>query len=106
MRWLISNGKVAEAKKVLKKTSKLNKIEYSATEQLLNECIHIRTLKPETSDSSRKDTQGQKQNCVSETTKPKLKRHLRKKTVEKYNVIDILRNPGLRVNTIILWYSW
>lgn len=106
MRWLISNGKVAEAKKVLKKTSKLNKIEYDATEQLLNECINFQTTEPEMSDGSKTYPQGQKQNCVSETMKPQLKKHLRKKAVEKYNVIDILRNPGLRVNTIILWYSW
>ena len=25
---------------------------------------------------------------------------------EKYNIIDILKNPELRIDTFILWYAW
>ena len=27
-------------------------------------------------------------------------------TGEKYNIIDILKNPELRIDTFILWYAW
>ena len=29
-----------------------------------------------------------------------------KEVVEKYTIIDILKNPELRVDTLILWYAW
>ena len=28
------------------------------------------------------------------------------KAVEKYTIIDILKNPELRIDTFILWYAW
>ncbi|XP_045215411.2 organic cation transporter protein-like isoform X1 [Mercenaria mercenaria] len=96
VRWLLTNGKVKQAKKILKNATKWNKVEYKKIEDLPHfmknqNQLKLRLTRLESSYDTLPDG-GEKGK--------------RDKTVVKYNVIDILKNPKLRVNTLILWFSW
>jgi hypothetical protein len=99
VRWLITNGKVEQAKKILKKATRWNKSDFKKIENLpYFDEVEIDIRK---SVDTELDTIGN-----ADDDKTKREREKQRKAVEKYNVIDILKNPKLRLNTIILWYSW
>ncbi|XP_060581981.1 organic cation transporter protein-like [Ruditapes philippinarum] len=99
VRWLITNGKMEQAKKILKKATRWNKSDFKKIENLpYFDEVEIDIRK---SVDTELDTIGN-----ADDDKTKREREKQRKAVEKYNVIDILKNPKLRLNTIILWYSW
>ena len=40
------------------------------------------------------------------TSKQKQQKEAEAGVVKRYTVLDILKNPALRANTFILWYTW
>jgi hypothetical protein len=109
IRWLISNGKVETAKRILRKATRWNGVDYKPTEEIMDQCVQAPSVESDRSDSSdtEMDTFGNKKESLLGEEKPKPDNVEKcSKTVEKYTVVDILKNPALRVNTIILWYSW
>lgn len=89
VRWLLCNGKTEEAKRILKKAARWNKVDYYMVEKALNENVHF--VDSETEQLKNNESEGV--NADEALGK-------------KYTMIDILKNPSLRVNTLILWYSW
>ncbi|XP_045215866.2 organic cation transporter protein-like [Mercenaria mercenaria] len=108
IRWLLCNGKVEEAKRILKKATKWNGVGYKEAEELLNQCVHIPATEAERPElnGTEMDLFGKKKYTFLDGEKPQDDSATHNPTVEKYNVIDILKNPALRANTLILWYSW
>jgi hypothetical protein len=100
IRWLMTNGKVEEAKKILRKATNWNKVEYGKVENL----PYFAEANMEKSNSI--DTELDSiENTDDDATKNEKAKHHRVHA-KKYNALDILRNPALRVNTFILWYAW
>lgn len=100
VRWLLSNGRVDEAKRILKKAARWNNVDYKDIEAVLKESVNLT------------DDEVIEESIEHLTSKPPKQIEENRKDVgyeqdlEKYTVIDILKTPSLRINTFILWYSW
>jgi len=127
LRWLVSNGRITDAKRILKKAARWNNVDYATIEAIFDENVHMGTItsnKPllPVEPKSEKDMNALVEGCdsksvsttatmveksdVSVTDESSVDTNSSGKGVEKYTVLDILRNPALRVNTLILWYTW
>ncbi|KAL4227595.1 hypothetical protein ACF0H5_013038 [Mactra antiquata] len=109
LRWLVSNGRIKEAKQVLRKAARWNNTDAKLAEQALDENTHLNDKVTVHADSSSTSESSLEMKTVPEMDvkqedKPVIVPERQK--VEKYTVIDILKNPSLRINTFILWYSW
>lgn len=114
VRWLISNGRIDEAKRILKKAARWNKVDYSVVEQIFNENIHLQdkpdeknaVLLPVTENGFENNEYKKIELTKSDNETSSSGSSSKLQKFEKYTVIDILKNPALRINTLILWYAW
>ncbi|XP_052792025.1 organic cation transporter protein-like [Mya arenaria] len=109
MRWLISNGRIKEAKHILKKAARWNNVDYAKVEAVFDEHVRVKSTMDRPLvlvNGKAKYTRTEKNSADIKGNKTQMKNEKAAATVEKYTVIDILRNPALRANTLILWYSW
>ena len=99
MRWLLINGRTDEAERILGKAARWNKKKFTNIENLYKEAHHLQTNKNENNDIGMTVVA----DINSTESKDVSKLHA---AGEKYNIIDILKNPELRIDTLILWYAW
>ena len=124
LRWLIANGKLDQAKKVIKTACKWNKKDYATVMaaggfydgELTQVSGNIDEPSKDPPDVVRKETAGpddselcgdidldmnaEKETFVNNTPK------LPKVIVKKYTAIDILRNVRVLRVSLILWFTW
>lgn len=105
VRWLISNGRIKEAQRILKKAARWNKVDYEEVEVALRKSVP--SLEKEVCENG---FRGERMKPLTNgsTTSDEVEKKVNKgvNIVEKYTIIDILKNPTLRINTFILWYTW
>ena len=105
VRWLLSNGKLDEAKRVLKKAARWNKVDYKQVDNILTEGIQLIVSKsgkivenyPEEAETKATSDNFLANNSAKMNDVP---------SVKTYTTIDILRHSSLRTGTFILWYTW
>lgn len=113
-RWLICNGRIEKAKNIFRLAARRNGVSPETVDGVFeqnlgylgNSEINIDANKTEESALDQSMVTGNTQN---EKTADSLvaKRYTKDgMVVEKYTVLDILKNPSLRTNTLILWYTW
>lgn len=97
VRWLLMNGKHTDAEKILHKAARWNKVKFGNLEELYTEAKKLQVNKNE---------HLALQTLEMTNGSPLTGKENRQMSAEKYNIVDILKNPELRVNTFILWYAW
>lgn len=97
VRWLLMNGKHTDAEKILHKAARWNKVKFENLEELYTEAKKLQVNKNE--HLALKTLEMTNGNPLTDNDNGQV-------SAEKYNIVDILRNPDLRVNTFILWYAW
>lgn len=121
-RWLVSNGRYEDAKAVFKKVAKTNKVKSVDIDEIFSETFRLNEnhKMPEQKEKGQKkqgilrnltDTNNPQDNNLDNCFTNDLKKETdvadgKKNEVEKYTVLDILKNANLRKNTFILWYTW
>ncbi|WAQ99862.1 ORCT-like protein [Mya arenaria] len=109
VRWLVSNGRIKEAKRILRKAARWNNVDYAKVEAAFDEHVHVgpvmeRPLLPVNGGAP--DSRSEENGADLKVNGTQSGNEKEVRGVEKYTVIDILRNPALRANTLILWYTW
>lgn len=117
-RWLISNGRFKEAKAIFKKAARWNKVNPSSVDNVFSSTVDVFTeklcLEKEYISNGKLSQSHDAEEPINGGDKHSSKNGLNgekhktpdKKSVQKYTVLDILKNPALRTNTFILWYTW
>ena len=102
VRWLLMNGRTEEAERILKKAARWNGKKFTNIEDLYKEAHRLQNTE-----------NGKDDICMVETTDHETKTVAGSEDVskshatsEKYTIVDILKNPELRIDTFILWYAW
>ena len=113
VRWLLTNGKKKEAERILRKAARWNKVDYSKVEAVWTDMkpLNVEESIPQNEKTPIPEEELNKENNVISNysdinTESKTAAQPMTGAVKKYTVIDILKNPKLRVNTLILWYAW
>lgn len=99
LRWLIANGRTTEARTIVDKACRLNRVDLiSFLNKLnLNEDLLIQIQRDDRSDNRQGSTHMDGQSSAEQTKIIK---------VEKYSFLDILKNKQLLFTSLILWYAW
>ena len=123
LRWLIANGKLEDARKVIRKACKWNKKDYATVmaaggfydEELDKETVRL------TSNNGNviNDVHSSKGNIQESDVKSELlingtenKNYIiteqvsSKVVVEKYTAIDLFKNPRILRVSLIIWFTW
>ena len=111
LRWLIANGKLDQARKVIHNACKWNNKDYDTVmatvgfpdENIAAEKSYQRIYKlakiPDVVKVD-KDYQPEKEMCIPLDHDPK------QPVVEKYTAIDIFRHPKILQVSMIIWFTW
>eukprot|EP00105_Crassostrea_gigas_P043664 XP_019927812.1 PREDICTED: organic cation transporter protein-like [Crassostrea gigas] len=97
LRWLMANGRLDEAEKVVRKASKMNKMSFDKV---------ISIVKAKMTEMEALD---KKTGPILVASEPDavIKNYIPKNTeVKKYSMIDILRDRLILVNSTIIWFVW
>ena len=101
MRWLLINGRTEEAENILRKAARWNGKKFTNIEDVYKEAHHLQSIENGKDDIVMTAVYDTEVNTADSEDVSKL--HAKS---EKYNIIDILKNPELRIDTFILWYAW
>eukprot|EP00105_Crassostrea_gigas_P024428 XP_011444664.1 PREDICTED: organic cation transporter protein isoform X1 [Crassostrea gigas] len=97
LRWLMANGRLGEAEKVVRKAAKMNKLSF-------DQVIGIVKAKMREMEALDKENGvilvASDSDAVTETYIPK------NTEVKKYSMIDILRDRLILINSIVIWFVW
>lgn len=113
-RWLICNGRIEKAKSIFRLAARWNGVNPETVDGILNQNLGYLGNSEIIIDANNKEEYELDQLMVTGNTQNEkmadslvAKRYTKDgMVVEKYTVMDILKNPSLRMNTFILWYTW
>ncbi|XP_060581984.1 organic cation transporter protein-like isoform X2 [Ruditapes philippinarum] len=105
LRWLLSNGKLNDAKKILKKAARWNQVDYKQVEDILHRDFQLTDTENESVDEDLDNTE-MKIATESLMTDNMVEKQMKTQAIKKYNLTDILKTSSLRINSFILWYTW
>ena len=92
-----------EAKRILKKAARWNKVDYQQVDGVLIESIQLMDIKSDKIDPEETENETPPNKLLKDDM---AKMNINMQDVKKYTVIDILKTPSLRLGTFILWYMW
>ncbi|KAL5004945.1 hypothetical protein ScPMuIL_018401 [Solemya velum] len=99
LRWLVANGKTMEARKIVEKACRMNRVDCTS---FLDKCGLNEDLSIELSrGQSCKDT-----NSVPKTNEFPKDEQEKDIKVQQYTILNILTNRRLLFSSLILWYTW
>lgn len=121
LRWLVANGKMKEAKKIVMKACKMNHVEFNAVlkqcnldSDLLQTTRHFPEIRIN-NDSAVSPHLSSVQNAAEARDKLADTRTKTRNsgntchggvTVRKYTALDIFKSKTILLNSLIIWYAW
>ncbi|XP_052696620.1 solute carrier family 22 member 21-like isoform X3 [Crassostrea angulata] len=97
LRWLMANGRLGEAEKVVRKAAKMNKMSF-------DQVIGIVKAKMREMEALDKENGAI---LVASDSDAVIETYIPKNTeVKKYSMIDILRDRLILINSIVIWFVW
>lgn len=117
VRWLLMNGRVKEAERIVRKAARWNNVSYEEVIAKASlKAAETKTLLYNGADKMA-DTWGRDQRETGEVmelngipvtpeTQTVQEKESKDYSVERYNIITVLRTRRLCVNSMIIWFSW
>ncbi|KAL4237193.1 hypothetical protein ACF0H5_005573 [Mactra antiquata] len=107
LRWLIANGKVKEAKRIIQKACRLNKKEYNEVAAISGfqsyEMHYLSGKKKEIRYENGTEMVTDDQPLTSDTTSPSNQYNA---ATKQYSVVDLVKSRRLFIASLIMWFAW
>lgn len=110
VRWLLMNGRIKDAERIVRKAARWNNVSYE--EVIARASQKTAESKTLLSNGVEKMTETRltEENETGEVKEPTTRfDHVEERkdfSVERYNIITVLKNRRLFVNSMIIWFSW